>query len=91
MLSTASALLTATEEAIIGENQMMMASFIVHNRNEFSQDEMAKAMFMYATEIASAVTDKVTKVLLTETQFKELLATLGEIEAMRDEVLEENN
>ncbi len=87
MLSTASALLTATEEAIIGENQMMMASFIVHNRNEFSQDEMAKAMFMYATEIASAVTDKVTKVLLTETQFKELLATLGEIEAMRDEVL----
>jgi len=90
MLSTASALLTATEEAIIGENQMMMASFIVHNRNEFSQDEMAKAMFMYATEIASAVTDKVTKVLLTETQFKELLATLGEIEAMRDEVLGDN-
>ncbi len=90
MLSTASALLTATEEAIIGENQMMMASFIVHNRNEFSQDEMAKAMFMYATEIASAVTDKVTKVLLTETQFKELLATIGEIEAMRDEVLGDN-
>jgi hypothetical protein len=87
MLSTASALLTATEEAIIGETQMLAASFIVKNHKEFTQDEMAKAMFMYATEIASAVTDKVTKVLLTETQFKELLATLGEIEAMRDEVL----
>ena len=90
MLSTASALLNATEEAVIGETQMLMASFIVHNRHELSQDEFAKAMFMYATEIASHVTDKVTKVLLTETQFKELLATLGEIEAMRDEVLGDN-
>lgn len=91
MLSTASALLTATEDAIIGENQMLMASYIVHNRSEFSQEEMAKAMFMYATEIASAVTDKVTKVLLTETQFRELIASITEIETMRDEVLENGN
>jgi hypothetical protein len=87
MLSTASALLNATEEAVIGETQMLMASFIVHNRHELSQDEFAKAMFMYATEIASHVTDKVTKVLLTETQFKELIASIGELETMRDEVL----
>ena len=87
MLSTASALLNATEEAIIGENQMLIASFIVNKRHELSQDEMAKAMFMYATEIASCVTDRVTKVLLTETQFKELIETLGELETMRDEVL----
>jgi hypothetical protein len=87
MLSTASALLNATEEGIIGESQMLMASYIVHNRNDFSQDEMAKAMFMYATEIASAVTDKVTKVLLTETQFRELIESITEIETMRDEVL----
>ena len=87
MLSTASALLNATEEAVIGEEQMLMASFIVHKRNELNQDEMAKAMFMYATAIASAVTDKVTKVLLTETQFRELLATIDEMETMRDEVL----
>ena len=44
-------------------------------------------MFMYATAIASAVTDKVTRVLLTEAQMKELLATIGEMENMRDEVL----
>ena len=87
MLSTASAILTATEEAVIGEEQMLMASFIVHKRNELDKDEMAKAMFMYATAIASAVTDKVTKVLLTETQMKELLSTLGELEEMRDSVL----
>ena len=66
---------------------MLMASFIVHKRNELDKEEMAKAMFMYATAIASAATDKVTKVLLTETQFRELLATIDEMETMRDEVL----
>lgn len=87
MFSTASALLTATEEAIIGEEQMLTAAFITHNRHELSQHDFAKAMFMYATEIASAVTDRVTKVLLTETQMKELISTLNELETMRDEVL----
>ena len=91
MLSTASALLTATEEAVIGEEQMLIASFITHKRNELDQKEFASAMFMYATAIAAAVTDKVTKALLTETQFKDLLSTLGELEEMRDSVLEENN
>jgi hypothetical protein len=87
MLSTASALLNATEEGIIGESQMLMASYIVKNRNDFSQDEMAKAMFMYATEIASCVTDRVTKALLTEAQFRELMESIDELETMRDEVL----
>lgn len=87
MLSTASALLTATEDAVIGEEQMLIASFITHKRNELDQNEFAKAMFMYATAIASSVTDKVTRVLLTETQMKELLTTIGEMEAMRDEIL----
>jgi hypothetical protein len=31
--------------------------------------------------------DKATRVLLSETQIKELLATVGEMESMRDEVL----
>ena len=91
MLSTASALLTATEEAIIGEEQMLIASFITKSRNELDKKEFASAMFMYATAIASAVTDKVTRVLLTETQMKELLSTLGELEEMRDSVLGGNN
>ena len=91
MLSTASAILTATEEAIIGEEQMLIASFITKSRNELDKKEFASAMFMYATAIASAVTDKVTRVLLTEAQMKELLATIGEMENMRDEILGEIN
>lgn len=91
MLSTASALLSATEDAIVGDNQMLMASYIVHNRNNLSQDEMARAMFMYATEIASHVTDKVTKVLLDKEQFKTLMETIQEMEDLRDEVLNNGN
>ena len=87
MLSTASALLEATQEGIIGDEQMELASFIVHSRHELDQEQFSKAMFMYATCIASSVTDKVTKVLLTETQFKELIETIDEMETMSNEVL----
>ena len=87
MLSTASALLTATEEAVIGQEQMELAAFITKTRNELNQEQFVSAMFMYASAIAAAVTDKVTKVLLTETQFRELLETIDEMETMRDEVL----
>lgn len=87
MLSTASALLTATEEAVIGQEQMELAAFITKARNDLNQEQFVSAMFMYASAIASAVTDKVTRVLLTETQMKELLTTIGEMEAIRDEVL----
>ena len=87
MLSTASALLEATQEGIIGDEQMEIASFITHARHELDQDQFAKAMFMYATAIASCVTDKVTKVLLTESQFRELIETIEELETMRNEVL----
>ena len=87
MLSTASALLTATEEAVICEEQMEIAAFITKSRNDLNQEQFVSAMFMYASAIAAAVTDKVTRVLLTETQMKELLSTLGELEEMRDSVL----
>ena len=88
MLSTASALLEATQEGIIGDEQMELASFIVHSRHELDQEQFSKAMFMYATAIASCVTDKVTKILLTKEQFQELIATIDEMETMRNEVLE---
>jgi hypothetical protein len=87
MLSTASALLEATQEGIIGDEQMELASFIVHSRHDLDQDQFSKAMFMYATCIASSVTDKVTKVLLTESQFRELIETIDELETMSNEVL----
>ena len=87
MLSTASALLEATQDGMTGDEQMEIAAFITHARNNLEHKEFVSALFMYASAIAAGVTDKVTKVLLTETQFKELIETIDEMEQMKNEVL----
>jgi hypothetical protein len=70
------------------DESMGLAQFITHERNNLSQDDFAKAMFMYATMVASNAVDSVTKAILTKEQFQELIATIDEIETMRNEVLE---
>ena len=91
MLSTATALIQATEEVVIDEETMAMSSFIFHNRNELDNDQFARALFMLTTAIASNAIDKATKLLLTETQLVELMTTIDEMETMRNSILEENN
>ena len=88
MISTATALISATEQAVMDEDSMGLAQFITHERNNLSQDDFAKAMFMYATMVASNAVDSVTKAILTKEQFAELITTIDEIESMRNEVLE---
>ena len=88
MISTATALISATEQAVMDEDSMGLAQFITHERNNLSQDDFAKAMFMYATMVASKAVDSATKAILTKEQFAELIATIDEIESMRNEVLE---
>lgn len=88
MLSTASALIEATQEAVMEQEQMEMASFIVHERHNLSQEDFAKAMFVYSCSIASYAVDKATKILLTEEQFRNLIASIDELETMKNEVLE---
>ena len=88
MISTATALIQATEQAVMDNDSMGLAQFITHERNNLSQDDFAKAMFMYATMVASNAVDSATKAILTKEQFQELIATIDEIETMRNEVLE---
>ena len=88
MISTATALISATEQAVMDEDSMGLAQFITHERNNLSQDDFAKAMFMYATMVASNAVDSVTKAILTKEQFAELIATIDELETLRNEVLE---
>ena len=88
MISTATALISATEQAVMDDESMGLAQFITHERNNLSQDDFAKAMFMYATMVASNAVDSATKAILTKEQFQELIATIDEIETMRNEVLE---
>ena len=87
MLSTATALIQATEDVVMDDETMAMSSFIHHNRNELDNDQFARALFMLTTAIASNAVDKATKILLTETQLVELMTTIDELETMRNEVL----
>jgi hypothetical protein len=87
MLSTATALIQATEDAIFDDEAMEFAKMLTHTHEEMSKDQFAKAIYLYSGIVASNAMDKATRVLLSETQIKELLATVGEMESMRDEVL----
>jgi hypothetical protein len=87
MISTATALIQATEKAIMEDESMGLAQFICHEHNNLSQDELAKALFMYATMVASNAVDGATKAILTKDQFADLMATIDELETLRNEVL----
>ena len=50
-------------------------------------DTFAKAIYLYSGIIASNAVDKATKVLLTETQLRELMSSIDEMEQLRNEVL----
>ncbi len=87
MLSTATALIEAVNDAIMDDESMDLARVILQTHNEMSNDEFAKAIYFYSGVIASAAADKVTKVLLNETQIRELMNTIDEMEQIRNEVL----
>ena len=90
MLSTATALIEAVGDSIMDEEIMDFARFITQTRNETEMDDFAKAMYLYSGMLASNVADKVVKILLNETQLKELMETIDEVEQIRNSVLEEN-
>ena len=91
MLSTAAALIQATEDAIFDDETMGFARFLNHAHADMDTEQFAKAIYMYSCMLASGAIDKATKVLLTETQVKELMETIDEMETMRNEVLDNGN
>jgi hypothetical protein len=91
MLSTATALIEAVGNSIMEDEVMDLARVMLNARDEMSQDQFAKAIYLYSGVIASNVADKVVKILLNETELKELMLSIDELEQMRNLVLEENN
>ena len=91
MLSTATALIQATEDAIFADESMGFAQMLYHNHKEMDGDSFAKAIYLYSGIIASAAVDNATKALLTKTQFQELMASIDELDSMRNSVLDEEN
>jgi hypothetical protein len=89
MLSTALELLDATKSSIFDEDIMGLAGELHTRRNELSDEAYAKYLFMYSAALSSKVADLVTKVLLTETQLKELMETIDEMDNLTNDVLDE--
>ena len=87
MLSTANALIEATQETVFDDEVISMAKLMTKTHSEMSQDDFAKMVYLYSGLIASVAIDKATKVLLNQTQLIELLSSIGEMEQLTNEVL----
>ncbi|MFM7989979.1 MAG: hypothetical protein ACKPKO_62760, partial [Candidatus Fonsibacter sp.] len=87
MLSTATALIKATEESIFDEDVMGFAQAFCHHAKDLDHEQFAKSIYLYSTILASTAVDKAMKVLLTESQVKELCESIDELEKMENEVL----
>ena len=90
MLSTAIELLDATRDSIFDEDIMGLAGELHTRRNELSDEIFAKYLFMYSSALSAKVADSITKVLLTEEQFIEMIKVLDEMDNLSETILEEN-
>ena len=86
MISTALAIQTATKDAVHDEEVMGMASAIFHHRNEMSDDDFARAMFMYSAHLSAMTATLVTHACLTQSQLNDMLETIKEMEAMGKDI-----
>jgi hypothetical protein len=89
MLSTATALIQATDEAIFDEEVMEFATGFCKYAKELDDKQFAKSMYVYSCMLASLAVDKAMKVLLTDTEQVELMNAIDELEQIRNEVIKD--
>lgn len=87
MIATANALLEATQQSIFDDEAMELAQFITHTHNELDNDQLAKALFIYASILTSNCVDKTAKVLMSNDDFRQLIDTIDEMETLTNEVI----
>ena len=90
MLSTAIEILDATKNSIFDEDIMGMAGELHTRRNELPDEVYAKYLFMYSSALSAKVADSITKILLTEQEMSDLVATIDEMDDLSETILEEN-
>lgn len=91
MISTALAIQSATQEAVMDNTVMSMASAMYHSKNEMTEDEFAKALFIYSAHLSALTATLVTSACLTETQMDEMMDTIKEMETMGKDITNGNN
>jgi hypothetical protein len=91
MLSTALAIQNATQEAVMDNTVMSMASAMYHNKNEMTENDFAKALFIYSAHLSALTATLVTSACLTETQMDEMMDTIKEFEQLGKDITNGNN
>jgi hypothetical protein len=90
MLATAIAISEATKEAVFNDDITALAGDLMERRNEIDDKTFAKLIYLYSASLASKTADLTTKVLLSETEMKEMTDSINEIENLSETILEEN-
>ena len=85
MLATAIALQEATQEAVHDPMVMDFAADVFQSRY-LSDDEFAQKLYQYSAFLSSLTASLATSVLLTESQFDEMIGSIKEMEALTKEV-----
>lgn len=91
MISTALAIQTATQDAVMDESVMVMASAMYHNKDEMTTEDFAKALFMYSAHLSALTATLVTSACLTESQMDEMMNTIKEMENMGKDITNGND
>ena len=86
MLSTALAIQTATQDAVMDESVMTMASAMYHNKDEMTTEDFAKALFMYSAHLSALTATLVSHACLTESQIDEMIETIKEFDALGKDI-----
>lgn len=89
MLATAVAIASATKEAMYDDEVMALAGELHTRRNELTDSQFPKYIYMYSVALASKVADLTTKVLLSEKEMSDLLDTIKEMDDLSETILEE--
>ena len=89
MIITAMEILEATKESMFDEDIMGLAGELHERRNELDDVTHAKFLFMYSSMLASKVADRVTHVLLSESDLKDMMKEMAEFDDMAESVYEE--
>lgn len=87
MISTALKIQDATAKAFGDEQIMMMASAIYHMRNDVDNETMGKMLFEYSATLTALTATLVTDAILSETQMKEMISEIKELDEMSNEIL----
>ena len=91
MLSTAVSIAEATKKAVFDEEILALAGELHTRRNELSDNQYPKYIYMYSVALASKVADLTTRILLTKEEMSALVDTINEMEEISETILEEDN